>query len=239
MADNNDERRKRIHENFERILPKLWDKARANEVELKSEYLSQLQSKLLKAIRSRIPKDELGWWLDGKIRIEDINEDNQIIISSDSVLNTAWLQLRYDLLKKTIKFITNADFELSFVTRQEISPNPLEGKSYEELFEIAFGKKELERQKMLHEKRMLKPDYAKGELNISECVMCGCVEVPNVDIDIELKSKNKRFKSIKTRGGKCGNCSEEYYDMKDMDAIEKIEKLLDELFPETHSQNEG
>lgn len=73
------------------------------------------------------------------------------------------MQLRYsDLLTKTIKLITNADFELSFVTRQEISPNPLEGRSFEELFEMAFGKKELERQKELLQKRMLKPDYAEG-----------------------------------------------------------------------------
>lgn len=64
-------------------------------------------------------------------------------------------------------------------------PKSLETKSLEELIESAFGKDELERQKTLYQKRMLKPDYSESDLNILECVFCGSDDVPNVTFDIE------------------------------------------------------
>ena len=67
MVEDNKERSKRINENFESILPRLWDKAMENELKLKSEYLSKLQSKLLEVIRSQIPKDHFDWWFHGKL----------------------------------------------------------------------------------------------------------------------------------------------------------------------------
>lgn len=194
---------------------------------LKSENLSKLRANLLEEVRPYIPEDHFEWWFDGRIRIEGISEENQIVISSDTELNTVWLQLRYsDLLKKIIKSIINADFELSFITRQEISPKSLEGRSFEELFVMAFGKKELERHKELLQKRMLKPDYSEGEINLIECPLCYCSEIPNIDTNVNLETNNKRIKSLKIRGARCSNCSEEFYNRDDMDAIRKIEKLL-------------
>ncbi|CAM3060874.1 DnaA N-terminal domain-containing protein [Paenibacillus sediminis] len=227
-----------------------------------SEYLSKLQTKLLEAIRSQIPKEHFNWWFDEKLSIEDISEDNRITFGADSELSAAWLQLRYsDMLKKTLRSITNenVDFELSFVVREAIADiivekkdtafdflfedknneyneeykEHIEEKCFEELFEMAFGKKELERQRELLQKRLLKPDYAEGEINLIECPICGCEDVENVEIERELESNNRRIKSLKIRGGRCSNsnCSEEFYNMDDMDAIRKIEKLLNELFP--------
>lgn len=106
-------------------------------------------------------------------------------------------------------------------------------KTEEELFELAFGREELERQKALRQKRMLKADYGVSELNVLECVMCGSDDVPNVDLDIDLKSRNERLISIKIRGGKCSLCGEEYYNSTDTDVVRKIEVLLEKLFPNT------
>lgn len=260
MVKDFDDKSQKIDKQIEVILPKLWAKARANEVELKSEYLSKLQAKLLESIGEQIPNDHFNWWFNEKLSIEDISDDNRVTIGADSELNAAWLQLRYsDMLKKTLRSITNenVDFELSFVVREDNSDKivkkkdtafdflfedknneydeeykeHIEGKSFEELFVMAFGKKELERQKELLQKRMLKQDYAEGEINLIECPMCGCDDVPNVDIDKILESNNKLVKSIKIRGGRCSKCLEEFYNMDDMKTIRKIEKLLDELFP--------
>ena len=165
--------------------------------------------------------------------IEEISKSNQIIFGADTELTAAWLQLRYsDMLKKMLKSIVkdNVDFELSFVVREDNEPNPLEGKSSEEIWELLYGKEDLEEQKELYQKRKLKADYGESEANLVECPICGCNDVPNVDLDVNLKSRCKRILSIKIRGVKCSQCGEEYYDSIDIEIIRKITKLLDELF---------
>ncbi|MBE1446092.1 YgiT-type zinc finger protein [Paenibacillus sp. OAS669] len=108
------------------------------------------------------------------------------------------------------------------------SPESFEEKSLEEMFELALGKDELERQKTLHQKRMLKPDYSKSDLNISECVFCGSEDVPNVQINIEMHPNNNNIISfnVKVRAAKCLKCGEEYYDSETTELLRKIEQLL-------------
>ncbi|HWO95346.1 MAG TPA: hypothetical protein VNM45_03190 [Bacillus sp. (in: firmicutes)] len=89
-------------------------------------------------------------------------------------------------------------------------PESIEGKSIGELWELLLGKEGLER-KAKYEARKLKPDYGEDELNIYECPMCGSDDVPNVDLDVDLKSKNDRIKSIKVRGSKCSGCGERHF----------------------------
>lgn len=109
-----------------------------------------------------------------------------------------------------------------------ISPEFLEGKSLEELWELLLGKEGLKERKAKYEARKLKPDYGEDELNLYCCPICGCEDVPNVDIDVDLKSNNDKVKSIKVRGGKCLGCGETFYDSKTTDLMLKICKLIDE-----------
>lgn len=108
-------------------------------------------------------------------------------------------------------------------------PKSLEAKNLEELFESAFGKDELERQKVLHQKRMLKPDYKESNLNILECVFCGSDDVPNVAVEIELEPNIKSVISVKVniRAAKCSKCGEEYYDSETTELVRKIERLTE------------
>ncbi|WFB58697.1 YgiT-type zinc finger protein [Paenibacillus sp. BR1-192] len=108
-------------------------------------------------------------------------------------------------------------------------PESIEGKSIEELWELLLGKEGLEERKAKYDARKLKPDYGEDELNLYECPMCGSDDVPNVNIDVDLKSKNDRIKSIKVRGGKCSGCGETFYDSKVTDLILKISKLIDDI----------
>lgn len=107
-------------------------------------------------------------------------------------------------------------------------PNTLEAKSLEELIESAFGKNELERQKTLYQKRMLKPDYSESDLNILECVFCDSDDVPNVTLDIELQLNINQIISInfKIRAAKCSKCGEEYYDSETTELIRKVKRLI-------------
>jgi hypothetical protein len=105
----------------------------------------------------------------------------------------------------------------------------IEGKSLDEIWEQAYGKGDLEERKAMKEARKLRADYGESELNIVQCVMCGSLDVPNVDLDLELKSKNNRLKSVKVRGGQCVQCGEGYSRGQDIRAKEMIEKLLNEM----------
>ncbi|WP_256719481.1 hypothetical protein [Paenibacillus odorifer] len=61
------------------------------------------------------------------------------------------------------------------------------------------------------------------------CVVCGCRDVPTVDLDIPVKSNTDLLKSVKVTGSKCSKCGEEYISGKELQAIEQIEKALKEL----------
>ncbi|SMG52204.1 hypothetical protein [Paenibacillus aquistagni] len=107
-------------------------------------------------------------------------------------------------------------------------PESSEGKSLQELWELLLGKEGLEERKAKYEARKLKPDYREDAMNILECPMCGCDDVPNVDIDFDLNMNNDKIKSIKVRGAKCSGCGETFYDSKTTNLILKISKLVDD-----------
>jgi uncharacterized OB-fold protein len=64
-------------------------------------------------------------------------------------------------------------------------------------------------------------------VEITECVFCGCKEVPTMDLDLDIYSNI--VKSIKVLGAKCSNCGEAYYDSKSIKVAEKIQEFLDDL----------
>lgn len=106
--------------------------------------------------------------------------------------------------------------------------NTLKGKSLEELWELLLGKMTLDEQRAKNEARKLKPDYREDAINLYECPICGCDNVPNVELDVALKSNNKRLLSVRVNGAQCNNpsCLESFYDGVDLKAIEDIEFWL-------------
>ncbi|MBW7453315.1 hypothetical protein ACFOLF_06235 [Paenibacillus sepulcri] len=104
----------------------------------------------------------------------------------------------------------------------------LEGKSLEDLWKIYLGEEELEKEKAKYEARKLKSDYQEEAINLVTCSLCGSDDVPNVLLDIPLKSNNKRLLSVKVYGAQCSNpdCLEQYYDSYALDAIKDIEYWL-------------
>lgn len=222
MTEDKDEKSKRILNKFEQELPRIWEQARTNEEKLKKKYIANLQLKLHLEIKERLSNPSYSSWIAG-LRIGDIIDDSKIVLVTNSSHKRDWLETRYtQLIKTALEAITNINYEIDFVVFDN------EGKNLDELFKSAFGEQELERQKELHRQRTLKPDFKEGQLNIIECVMCGCEDVTNVELDIPLKSNKKRLLSIRVNGAQCTNpdCLEQYYDSYTLDAIKDIEYWL-------------
>ncbi|MBB3154489.1 hypothetical protein FHS16_004571 [Paenibacillus endophyticus] len=235
MTENNDDTRKKISEKFERMLPQIWERARRNNEASKTEYMKQLHTKLLDDSRNQFPTSVFNTYLKG-LSIVDISSDESIVFGTNSNLKKERLESEYlSLLKTSLKNITHVNYEISFVVNDFDIPDSLEGKSTDELYELAFGKEELARQKELKRNRLIQPDYDESLLNIVECVLCACDDVPNVSLSIPLKSKNVRIVSVTIKGARCSKCGESYYSMQDIDAIHKIEQLLEELYPHNRS----
>ncbi|MBM7565759.1 hypothetical protein [Paenibacillus sacheonensis] len=124
------------------------------------------------------------------------DEDKKRIISDfESILPKLWERARS---------------EAKMDTESEFLSESLEGKSIEELWEMAYGIESLEEQKLKREARKLKADYGEAELNILVCPLCNHDQVINSDVDWEITSGNKKIKSIKVRGAVCLNCSETF-----------------------------
>lgn len=63
-------------------------------------------------------------------------------------------------------------------------------------------------------------------LKIRQCVMCGCDQVESKELEVPVNTIG--IVSVKVNGAKCVNCGEEYYDGKDLLAIEQMEKSRNE-----------
>ncbi|WP_152394756.1 hypothetical protein [Paenibacillus guangzhouensis] len=110
--------------------------------------------------------------------------------------------------------------------RSDNVPESLEGKSLEELWELLLGKEDLEERKAKYEARKLKPDYREDAMNILECPMCGCDDVPNELLTIPVNMKG--IVSVNVLGAKCSNpeCLEEYYNSEDTEVIRQLKELI-------------
>ncbi|MEK4476294.1 hypothetical protein NSQ91_23920 [Paenibacillus sp. FSL R7-0048] len=232
--ESKEERSKRILENFESILSQLWQKSRENDETLKIEYMNTLHTKLLGVIRNQLTIPAFYTYFTG-FSIEDISSDVSIIFGTNTTLKKEILESEYlSLLKTVLTSITGVYYKISIVVNDKnVVPESLEGKTLEELWVMAYGEGDLEERKVLHQKRKLKSDYGEGEINLTDCPMCGCNEVPNTDISIELKLGGTLLFNVSTcRGAKCAKCNEMYFNTLTSDSILKLAKVFDELFPE-------
>lgn len=228
MSESKGERRENIIGNFESILPKLWEQGRQEDETLKIEYMKTLHAKLLNVMRNQLTIPVFYTYFTG-FSIEDISSDVSIIFGTNTNLKKEKLESEYlSLLKAVLTSITRVDYEISFVVNEENPvPEPLGDKTLEELWIMAYGEKDLEERKALQQMRRLKPDNADSECNYISCPSCDNEDVPNVDIDFPLETRNNNIRSIRVKGAKCSGCGEEYINVREVRVIEEIIKLLD------------
>ncbi|KTD83581.1 hypothetical protein [Paenibacillus etheri] len=233
MSDNKEENTRQINAKFETILPQLWQKSREDDEALKIEYMKTLHTKLLNVIRNQLAIPDFYNYFTG-FSIEDFSSDVSIVFGTNTNQKKKKMESEYSsLLKTALTSITRVDYEISFVVNEKnVVPESLEGKTLDELWIMAYGEKDLEERKALNLKRKLKPDYGEGEINLTDCLMCGCNEVPNTDMSIELKLGGALFIDSTFRGAKCTQCNEMYFNTPTSDSILKLAKVFDELFPE-------
>jgi chromosomal replication initiation ATPase DnaA len=122
MVKDFDDKSQKIQKQFEEILPTLWDKAKANEAKLKTEYLSGLHTKLLEEIKSQISTPSFETWF-SDLTIEDLTEDNTIIFGTNTNWVKEWLEQRYmRLIEQSLRTVTKSDFK-AFVVLKELANN--------------------------------------------------------------------------------------------------------------------
>jgi len=232
MSENKDEKLRQINAKFESILPQLWQKSRENDEALKIEYMKNLHAKLLNVIRNQLTIPDFYNYFTG-FSIEDILSDISITFGTNTKQNKEILEIEYlSLLITALTSITRVDYEISFVVNEKnIVPESLEGKTLDELWIMAYGEKDLEERKAKYAARMLKEDYKIGDINLTDCPVCGCDAVPNTDISIELKLGETLFCSSTFRGATCTKCTEMYFNASTSDSILRLAKVFDELFP--------
>ena len=61
---------------------------------------------------------------------------------------------------------------------------------------------------------------------IEECVMCGCKDVPNKEIEMPVNVNG--ILSMKVLGAECSQCKEQYFDSADIDPILELIKAQGE-----------
>lgn len=187
MTEDKNERLKKAEENFEKLLPQLWDKAKENEIELKSEYIKTLQTKLLNEIKLQIPEPSYQMWFSTLTIIDIIDGlevvfeakptiDLEIVFGTNTTIGKEWLEVHYESMIRTIlKTITNVDYKASFVLRSKEDRNRIG----DNLFEI------------------------------EECFGCGCQSLLRKNIEIPFEVLN--IVSLTVVGLQCPDCGEEYY----------------------------
>ncbi|MFC5403920.1 DnaA N-terminal domain-containing protein [Cohnella soli] len=92
MTENNEERRKRVEEQFKKHFPRILEKARQNEERLKTEYQRSLLTRLLEDIRNKISEPSFDAWF-SELSIED-SDDNSVIFGTNLTLVLEWLKRR-------------------------------------------------------------------------------------------------------------------------------------------------
>lgn len=80
-------------------------------------------------------------------------------------------------------------------------------------------------------------EYSKTK--IQKCEMCGSNEVLDADLEIDLESRDKLLKSIKIQGSKCSQCGEEYLNFRELNAMQEINWLINDLFPDLYKIVDG
>ncbi|MFD2334375.1 hypothetical protein ACFSR7_34460 [Cohnella sp. GCM10020058] len=251
--NDNEERRKRILENFDSSLPSLYEKARVNEARLKAQYEEKLLSKLLEALQHSVLETSFNNYM-SNLSILSLEENSYIVFGTDSEIKRHLLETRYTrLIESLVSEISGSEYKVTFVVAnddQKNGPNHskptafeflfegrnneydedyknyIKDKNIDELFELAFGKEEYERQKALYERRMEQPDFHEDGINMFECPMCGCNDVPNKTVTVPVNMHG--IISVNIQGAKCSNpeCLEEFYNSKHLEAIREFEILI-------------
>ncbi|GIO85074.1 hypothetical protein J25TS5_20060 [Paenibacillus faecis] len=224
MPEDKERRRKKIEDNFEKHLPSIWKRARENHEVLKAKFIEE---------------NNIG----GNSRITFC-----VFCHSNEVLNQI---IEFPILSKhkrfeSIKLVGKKCCKCSVeyinarevraieciikIINEVIDDNEIEqdntGKQVKinELMESAIGKKEFERQKELHQSRVLKPDYNESMLNLIECVICNGSDVPNKLLELDVAVEG--ILSVNVQGAECAQCGEQYYFSNDLKIVEVFKQII-------------
>lgn len=119
-----------IQDTTHKMKPELWITPQDNEDMSESESIEVLYEMLVVQIQEKISKHSYNEWFSGfsieDVIINNMNEDNTIVIGTDTQFKVDWLEARYlDMLKLALKEITNEEYEVSIVVRQDSDTSPL------------------------------------------------------------------------------------------------------------------
>jgi hypothetical protein len=123
--NSNDNREKKIIEDYERNLPKIWGNSRKREAEIEKKYMEELQIKLLLLLRTSLSAPSYLTWFEESLSIFALNIiDNSITICMKTRLQKEWIEQRYEkLLIKSLKEITGIDYILNYTSSEESVEN--------------------------------------------------------------------------------------------------------------------
>ncbi|WP_433708691.1 hypothetical protein [Paenibacillus illinoisensis] len=110
----------------------------------------------------------------------------------------------------------------------------LQIKRLEEIWGILYGEIGIEKRKEKYQEHRENNDY--GSINIVECPMCGNNDVPNVDIEVNVKLSGIVFKTISLQEAKCTMCNELFLSESTADVLIRLSNVFDRLF--TNIENE-
>lgn len=66
---------------------------------------------------------------------------------------------------------------------------------------------------------------------IRQCSFCGCEDVPDVELTLDLQSSFETIKGLRVIGWKCSQCGEEYYDYISVRLLGILRELVEEIHP--------
>lgn len=224
MPEGKDRRRKRIEDNFERNLPRIWERAREKNEELKAKFIKENSiggnstitfcvfchnNEVLNQI-TEIPIPTKG---------KRFKSVKLVAKKCDSCGEEYINEREIRAIENIIKVINEV-----FDENEKEQGNTEKQKKTDELIKGALGKQEYERQKELYNFRMLKSDYNVGLLNIIECVFCNCTDVRNKLLELDVGVEG--ILSVDVQGAECSQCGEQYFFGNDLKIVETFKQLI-------------
>lgn len=225
MSEDNNQRSERILKEFERHLPALWERARTNEEQAKSEYSLKVLSKLLKQVNvSSFEECFVGY------NSQEIMNKLVIVVEDELKMLIEWVESRYSsLLRSSLKTVVRVKIDLQEITNKDKYPEPFEESEIINFLKV--NEEKIEKESELHEKRKQLNDYKDGLVNLSKC-LCGCIGTPNTLIELKFPDQQSIL-GITVEGATCRLCEERYFLMSTIKSI----GIIGEVLLQSASQN--
>ncbi|MBQ4901245.1 hypothetical protein KB559_20590 [Paenibacillus sp. Marseille-P2973] len=224
MPEDKDRRRKRIEDNFERNLPRIWERAREKNEELKAKFIEENSIGGKSTITFCVfchSNEVLNQFTEISIpnKGERFRSVKLVAKKCDSCGEEYINEREIRAIEIIIKVIDEV-----FDKNEKKLGNTEKQEKVDELKKAVLGKQEYERQKELYKIRMLKSDYNVGLLNIIECVFCNCSDVRNKLLELDVGVEG--ILSVDVQGAECTQCGKQYLFGNDLKIVETFKQLI-------------